>query len=337
MNIVFQVLWVAAGMVGYAILRRDPDRFTFDNPLWTILALVAMAALFPVWGGPLFLVLVLALPAKRLCPRCRRTLPKAAATCPHCGQLQDLTPAQAEELARSLAPEREELAVLARQYERWYWVSSLVAFASMVAAGFLWTAALYALAQWRGVLVAGSAHTVVLGPVAWALPSMFLGIATANYLGEPIMLLLLRERYQQYADYQRRKFPVDVQHWANVLFGIVLLLIVPIVLVMQDFYAAALPDALAVHQPLAPSADHYAYTDIMAIQRATRLIEEDGDVRRLDQSAYLVEFAHGRRWWARADLGYYDPPALATLIEYISRQSGVPIRDVDALDSADLK
>jgi len=38
MNIVFQVLWVAAGLVGYAIVRRDPDRFTFDNPLWIILA-----------------------------------------------------------------------------------------------------------------------------------------------------------------------------------------------------------------------------------------------------------------------------------------------------------
>jgi len=262
MNIVFQVLWVAAGLVGYAIVRRDPDRFTFDSPLWTILALVAMAALFPVWGGPLFLVLVLALPAKRLCPRCRRTLPKAAATC---------------------------------------------------------------------------AHTVVLGPVAWALPSMFLGIATANYLSEPMMLLLLRERYQQYADYQRRKFPADVQHWANVLFGIVLLLIVPIVLVMQDFYAAALPDALVVHQPLAATGERYAYDDVTTIRRTARLVETDGDIKRLDQPAYVVEFADGRRWWARGDLGNYDPPALATWIEYVSRQSGVPIRDVDALDSADLK
>lgn len=337
MNTLWFALWAAPGVVGYLILRRDPGRFTFDNPLWITASLIAMASLFPLWGGPVFLALVLALPSKRICLRCRHTMPKTATVCPHCGQLQDLSPAQIEELAPSLEPEREEFAAPAKRYERWYWFSSLLGLVGMVVATLVWWAVLDQVAHWRVALFPRPVHMLVLPSVAWALPAGMFGIVTGEYAaGGMLPLLMGRQRYQGFRDYQRLKSPVDPQRAANVFFSVIVILTCVAVWVMMNWYTLALPDALVIHRPLALSEQRYSYHEVVAIRRSTQFSPSPGRVAQWDHPLYVVEFADGRRWSTRWEPGDRDPRELAALVDYIAQESGMPVQDMPVLYASDL-
>src|SRR5258708_812263 len=265
--------WVGLGLVGLVILRRSPDKFMFDNPFTLTIVTILMAVGAPLWGGPIFLVIVLLVPTKQFCAHCRRAIPKSDAICRYCQHRIEVSPYELGIIGQAQPLPNEDLAALAQKYSKWdlFALPAFLIVAPVLTIG--WWFVLLKVSEWRFSFIEKSVYQLLPQPLAWLLPAMFLGIVCSIYPMDGLYRLALRDKFREYQDYQRRKWPANSNptRAAAWFFGLTTVLSLLAVVLMLDSYVLIRSNELIINPLWGFGESRYSYSDISRIRSSMKL------------------------------------------------------------------
>jgi hypothetical protein len=291
--------------------------------------MILMACGAPLWGGPIFLAIVLLTPAKQICIHCQHTIPKTDTTCTYCQRPLEVLPHELTLLTQAHARHAEELSALAKKYSKWDLLTLPILLVVVPTLTLGWWLILVKVSEWRFTFIETGIFYLLPPPIAWLLPAMFIGIISSVFPMDGLYRLLLRKNHAEYQDFQRRKWPTNPNRTASWFLGIASGLALLAIGLMLDSYILARPNEIVINPLWSLGESRYAYSDVKSIRSSMRLKTAEWD-----EPLYVIDFQNGGRWSTRWE--DRDPKELEDLMNFISQQSGVPIERVSVLYDSDV-
>jgi hypothetical protein len=194
--------------------------------------------------------------------------------------------------------------------------------------------ALKLISQWRFSALPPAIMSFPITNIALMIPAMFGGMGLAAMVFGPVNRSYRPQDAAWYSLYlSNRRYGCDYDRLCFYLGAVVLVLASASVPALLNTYVQVRNDALVVHPFLGMSERIYALTDIDSIKTAPKFIAPNGRVR-YDRD-YVVYFKNGDKWEAR-DMPSGDAYDQQRVVEWLSQQSGVPIKEIPIFQTGDL-
>jgi len=316
------VIWAGFGVIGWFILSRNQSKFLFDDLTITIIVTVSMAFLLPLWGGPIFLLIVLLTPNKKICVHCKRVVPEKDDTCCYCQKSFDVSPSELEVIAENDEKRNKELVELAIKYGKWDIYALPLFFISAPVVGYLSWLVMVKISSFRYSLLSQSNYMFLPLPISWGIIAIFVGIMGSAIPMYLIIRLLLGDKYPEYQKFNSMKSSGNTHKSFYIFFGILALLCIIASTLMLDYYTIAYPDKLVINELWGVGEKQYSYTDIDSIRSSKQ--QKKGS----DRLVYTVEFTDEYKFSTSWDTNDRDPKQINSFMEYAAQRSGIKIKSV---------
>lgn len=323
------IIWASFGVIGWFILGRNRSKFLFDDLAITTIVTVLMAFLFPIWGGPIFLLIVLLTPNKKVCIHCKRVVPEKDDTCRYCQKSFDVLPSELKVISENDEKRNQEFTDLAAKYGKWDIYALPLFFISAPAVGYISWLAMVKISDFRYSLMPQSNYMFLPLPISWGIIAIFVGIigsAVPMYL---IIRLLLGDKYPEYQKFNALKSSGNTNKTFYIFFGIFTLLCIIASTLMLDYYTVAYPNKLVINELWGIGEKQYSYANVTSILSSKQSEESD-------RLVYVVKFVDGYELSTSWDTNDRDPVQINGFMEYVAEQSGIEIKNVQALSDGDL-
>jgi hypothetical protein len=132
--------------------------------------------------------------------------------------------------------------------------------------------------------------------------------------------------YAEFIPYQNRRSGFDAQRFERPLYAAVIVLSLATAVLISNWYAYVTPRNLVVHPFFAFEAESIPLDQIADIVTAPKLRAIRGN--EIARREYVIRARDGRTWSTQSDPSNMSAARKRELAAYLSRQSGVPIREV---------
>lgn len=325
------VIWAGFGLVGWFILSRNQSKFLFDDLTITTIVTVLMASFLPIWGGPIFLLIVLLTPNKKVCIHCKRVVLERDTTCRYCQKDFDVLPSELEVIAEQDEKRNKEFTELAKKYGKWELFSLPLFFVSAPTVGYISWLIMIKVSDFRYALLPQSSYIFLPLHISWGIVALFAGIIGSAIPMYLILRFLLGDKYTEYQKYYSMKSSGNTQKSGYIFMGVFIFLCLIASYLMLDYYTAAYQDKLVINQFWGIGEKQYLYSDIISIRSSKQLKKAEWS-----HPIYVIEFADGYKWSTRWDTNDRDPKQIDGFVEYVARQSRIEIENVPAFTDNDL-
>lgn len=323
------VIWAGFGVIGWFILGRNQSKFLFDDLAVTTIVTVLMAFLLPIWGGPIFLLIVLLTPNKKVCVHCKRVVPEKDDICRYCQESFDVLPSELETIAKNDEKRNQEMVELSTKYGKWDIYALPLFFISVPVVGYISWLALVKISDFRYSLLPQSNYMFLPLPISWGIIAIFVGIIGSTILMYLIIRLLLGDKYSEYQKFNTMKSSGNTNKTFYIFFGAFTLLCIIASTLMLDYYTVAYPDKLVINELWNIGEKQY-YTDVASILSSKQ--KKEGSNRLV----YIVKFTNGYRLSTSWETNDRDPEQINSFMEYVSELSGIKIKNVPAFTDDEL-
>lgn len=226
--------------------------------------------------------------------------------------------------------EKTPMRELTRRYWKWEAVGVLLI---VVGICVCW-ALLLLLAEWRFGSEGGTVHWLSPSALVWGAPAFFAGILSATWPTDLLYRRLLADRYEEFRDYQTRKFGYDGRRWMPPFYFICGAMTTTIILSLLDCYLFFGPTAIEIDGLWALQPRSYRYDQVIEIRASDWREGSDGE--RVEHYTIALHFADGSAWSSGRDTWYSGREDLRDIAAYVSSHSGIPIVELDVMRRVEL-
>jgi hypothetical protein len=197
---------------------------------------------------------------------------------------------------------------------------------------------------WRALRLLGSlavphvhdaVYVLTPSSLVWALPALVLGTIGASFLVDALLRHQLRDSYAEFVRYQNRRYGFDTARVERPIY-----LIVPAACLVgsaltANWYVYVTPHAIVVNPFFGVRETSLSFDRIDDIVTAGRVRSPIG--KEIERREYAVRTRDGLSWNTQMDPSMSPAARKTEIVQYVSQQSGVPIREVHVLSSSDIR
>jgi len=181
------------------------------------------------------------------------------------------------------------------------------------------------------------------GWLLYLLPAAFPSMATAAYIADRALRLIMGARnYQELDSYTTQFSGINWQPLIRpVIIFVILSAIIPF-LVMINWYVLFTPEHIVIKPAFSKSRITQQYSDIENIRTASAWVDRrKGHERIVPDRQYIIQFRNGEKWITKDGYNFpetYNSPARLTpeqkaqILAFVSQKSGVPITEMKVLN-----
>lgn len=288
-----------------------------------------MAFLFPIWGGPIFLLIVLLTPNKKVCIHCKRVVPEKDNTCRYCQKSFGVLPSELKVISENDKKRNQEFVDLAAKYGKWDIYALPLFFISAPVAGYISWLAMVEISDFRYSLMPQSNYMFLPLPISWGIIAIFVGIIGSAIPMYLIIRFLLGDKYPEYQKFNAMKSSGNTNKTFYMVWGIFTLLCTIASTLMLDYYTVAYPNKLVINEFWGTGEKQYPYADVTSIISSKQSEESD-------RLVYVVKFVDGYELSTSWDTNDRDPAQINSFMEYVAEQSGIEIKNAQTFTDGDL-
>lgn len=223
---------------------------------------------------------------------------------------------------------------LTREYTKWERRAGFLYLAIAVPFGLLWWVLLIHLGSWVDQRLPAAEYTMTVGRLYWMLPAMALALVSAARPTELLLRRVLGVRYAEFMEYQSVKYRFDAIRVNRLVFGGCVLGCAVFIFLGFDFHVLVQSDRLIVNGYFSVVERVRPFDTIAEIKTARKLIALNGNT--VHRREYVMTFRSGGTWSTNYLPDGFPGERKPQVMEYISRASGVPIREVEVLQHHEL-
>ncbi len=223
---------------------------------------------------------------------------------------------------------------LTKEYAKWERRAGFLYLAIAVPLGLLWWVLLIHLGSWVDRRLPEAEYTMTVGGLYWMLPAMALALVSAARPADLLLRRVLGDRYAEFMEYQTVKYRFDAARVNRLVFGGCALGCAVFIFLGFDFYVLVQSDRLIVNGYFSLAERVRPFDTITDIKTAPKLIAPNGNT--VHRREFVITFRSPDTWSTNYLPDRFPNERKPEVVEYISRVSGVPIREVEVLQHREL-
>lgn len=235
-------------------------------------------------------------------------------------------------LMRKMAPPSESPTLrfgddLKAEYLGWQslWTLSYMLLVALFTVAWMWLFSQFL--TWRQSMAPAVVFADMPGVEFRVLPGLLLGLGLAIPAVVLLFKRLLGGRFPEFMAYSDSCAKCNQLKLMPLCLVVLAVILLPVLVVSLDTYTRFTEDRIVINRPMSLGEDVYSYNSVTHLAHIANRRIPGGNI--LPKPFYMVFFNNGDVWSTKDVMGTHSPQTEASLFEFLSKKSGLPIEELE--------